>query len=305
MNRQLLVSCSDLVVDYGDFRALSNVELRFGCEGVTGLIGVNGAGKTTLIHALTGLNPRSAGDLAVLKEHNVMGYCPDTPSFEPWLSAPEVLEQSMALTRQPIATADEIAATLTTVGLGDVGARRVGGFSRGMKQRLGVAAALVLKPKLLFLDEPTSALDPVGREEMLHLIRALGREIHIVFSSHLLDDVERVAQSLVVIHQGSVLYEGSTAGFLSRTKPSVDVLSRDSAQLRQDLEDAGIEWSSEGDAGRLSVEPSEKAGLFAVLARDASNVEAVLVERTSLQVAFQAEIANRNLTTVGRAGSHE
>jgi len=299
-----LVTCSDLAVDYGDFRALDQVNLDFGNTGVTGLIGVNGAGKTTLIHAMSGLIPRSAGTVSMIEGTNIIGYCPDTPTFEPWLSAPEVLEQSVALTAQPKPDPESIAATLQTVGLGEVGERRVGGFSRGMKQRLGVAAALILKPRLLFLDEPTSALDPVGRDEMLELIEVLGQELHVVFSSHLLGDVQRVADSLVVIHQGQVRYQGLLASFLGGADPVIEIDTDASPQaLCNRLSAAGIAAVADPTANRVEVGAEAKADVFALLAEIPDGITAVRVHTTSLQAAFRAEIED-GVSSQSREASH-
>lgn len=199
---------------FGDFRALDGVDWSVEGTGVVGLIGLNGAGKSTLIRVALGLQSVTAGTVEVPIGLAAVGYCPDTPGFEPWLTAREVLEQSRAIGAARRDRAREpVDAVLATVGLERSGHRRVGGFSRGMLQRLGIAAALVRDPEMLILDEPTSALDPEGRAAVLALIRDLGERMTVVFSSHLLADVEELAEGLLVLHHGRVVFQGSAADF--------------------------------------------------------------------------------------------
>ena len=136
-------------------------------QSVTAVIGPNGAGKTVLFSVIAGLCPADEGDIEVAPGRTV-AYCPDVPQFESWLTATEIVETSLALS----GTSGDIGVleALDQCGLARVAKRRVAGFSRGMLQRLGIAAALVLDPGLLILDEPNSALDPVGRADVRRLI---------------------------------------------------------------------------------------------------------------------------------------
>ncbi|MEC3917732.1 ABC transporter ATP-binding protein [Nocardia sp. CDC160] len=204
----------DVSVRFGDFTALDGVGWSVDGPGVIGLIGLNGAGKTTLIRTVLGLQPVSAGSVRVPIGLDALGYCPDTPGFEPWLTAREVLEQSRAIGPARPTSAWSVDATLEAVDLQRHAHRRTGGFSRGMLQRLGIAAALVRAPEVLILDEPTSALDPEGRAAVLALIRDLGGRMTVVFSSHLLADVEDLADRLLVLHRGRTVFAGPTAEFL-------------------------------------------------------------------------------------------
>ncbi|WP_019926300.1 ABC transporter ATP-binding protein [Nocardia sp. BMG111209] len=200
-------------VRFGDVPALDRVDWRVEGPGIIGLIGLNGAGKTTLIRAVLGLQPVTAGVVRVPIGLGAVGYCPDTPGFEPWLSAREVLEQSMAIGPARRTDRAAIDTALAAVDLERHAHRRAGGFSRGMLQRLGIAAALVRDPEVLILDEPTSALDPEGRAAVLALIRRLGARMTVVFSSHLLADVEDLADRLLVLHRGQAIFTGATARF--------------------------------------------------------------------------------------------
>ncbi|MEU1203972.1 ABC transporter ATP-binding protein [Nocardia sp. NPDC005825] len=229
-------------VRFGDFTALDGVDWTVDGPGVVGLIGLNGAGKTTIIRSLLGLQPVSAGAVRVPIGLGAIGYCPDTPGFEPWLSAREVLAQSRAIgaARDTGGWSDD--AALAAVDLERHAHRRAGGFSRGMLQRLGIAAALVRAPEVLILDEPTSALDPEGRAAVLALMRELGERMTVVFSSHLLADVQDLADRLLVLHRGRAVFAGETEDFLQQhtTPPTLRIALRDG----QVIEAEHARWGS-------------------------------------------------------------
>lgn len=211
------ISCEDVTVRFGRHEALGRVTLSLRGRGVIGLIGVNGAGKTTLINVIRGVLRPTSGRVRVTEEGARAAVCLDVPSFEPEFTADEVLLQAALLFegRRRVPSRQERCAVLERVGLSEAADRRSGGFSRGMRQRLGIAAAIVCSPPILFLDEPTSALDPVGRQQVLDIIADLGREMLVVFSSHVLNDVETVAERLIVIDAGTILFTGTVHDFLS------------------------------------------------------------------------------------------
>jgi ABC-2 type transport system ATP-binding protein len=207
--RQPVVSTRGLTRDYGGGAGLFDVDLRVPHGTVYGLVGPNGAGKSTLLSILTGLRHADRGSVHIGVPRSGIAVCPDVPEFEPWLSAFEVVD----LARHYVAPhlgADAVAHALALAGLADAADRRVGGFSRGMTQRLGLASALVGDPQLLLLDEPTSALDPAGRAEVLDLVAAMRGQRTVIFSSHILADVQRVADVVGVLRAGRLLYQGET-----------------------------------------------------------------------------------------------
>ena len=189
----------------GDVGVLG-VDLSVGRHEVLGLVGPNGAGKTTLITLLCGLVRPDAGQI---ERPGRLAVCPDAPEFEPWLTGAEVLRQSADLARPgaPLEPA-WLRRVQDDTGITEYVDRRCGGYSRGMTQRLGIAAALVVDPDVLVLDEPTSALDPGGRADVLDLVRALGRERSVVLSSHALAEVQRAADRIAVLDAGRVLFTG-------------------------------------------------------------------------------------------------
>jgi ABC-2 type transport system ATP-binding protein len=199
---------------FGDTLALDRVDLVVRPGAVFGFLGRNGAGKTTALRILSGLARPTAGT-AHLLGHDVeratdavrarIGFLPDVPGFYPWMTAREYLEFAGRLFGLDQATLDARAtALLEMAGLASV-TTRIGGFSRGMKQRLGIAQALINAPSLLMLDEPTSALDPIGRREVLEMVASLRGRTTVFFSTHILADVERVCDAVAILERGRVV----------------------------------------------------------------------------------------------------
>ena len=198
-----MIRTSGLSKSYGATTALDEVDLNVSRGSVYGLVGPNGAGKTTLLGMLSGLRTATAGSIEI--ETDRIAVLPDTPYFDPWLTAREVVDLARALGSNSSRDVDEL---LELTGIGDAAERAVGGFSRGMLQRLGLAATLVGDPELVLLDEPCSALDPLGRREVLDLIARLRGEATVVFSSHILADVQEVCDTVGILRRGRLIFEG-------------------------------------------------------------------------------------------------
>jgi ABC-2 type transport system ATP-binding protein len=204
--RRLIVTTSGLTKDYGG-NGLFSVDLAVPLGCVYGLVGLNGAGKTTLLSILAGTRRPGAGSVDVAVDRRRIAVCPDVPDFDGWLTAREVVDLARGLVAPELGD-DAVESALRAAGLADSAERRVGGLSRGMVQRLGLACALVSDPELLILDEPTSALDPVGRADMLDLVAAMRGQRTVIFSSHILADVQRVAGHVGILRAGRLLYQG-------------------------------------------------------------------------------------------------
>lgn len=202
-----IVTTSGLTRDYGGV-GLFDVSLLVPRGIVYGLVGLNGAGKTTLLSLLSGLRRPDRGTISIGVPRSRVAVCPDVSEFDPWLTASEAVDLARSLVAPDFGRAS-VAAALETTGLADAAGRSVGGFSRGMTQRLGLACALVADPDLLILDEPTSALDPAGRAEMLAQVAAMRGRRTVIFSSHILADVQRVADQVGILREGRLLYQGS------------------------------------------------------------------------------------------------
>ena len=209
------IEISGLVKTYGRHRALDGLDLRVEQGSVFGFLGANGSGKTTALRIILALARQTAGSVRILGHEPgsagvrpLIGYCPDVPGFLPWMTARDVLESSAILFRLPEPLARQrVGDLLDLTGLADTRAH-VGGYSRGMRQRLGLAQALINSPRLLLLDEPTSALDPMGRRVVLELISELRGKTTVFFSTHLLPDVERVCDSAAIIDAGRIVTSG-------------------------------------------------------------------------------------------------
>ncbi len=219
------VAITGLAKEYKSAKALDGVDLIVPEGSIFGFLGPNGAGKTTTLRILAGLARPSGGSARIFGKdttadadavHALIGYLPDVPGFYKWMTAREYLELSAGLFGLPAGVRDErIGTLLELAGLADV-STKVGGYSRGMKQRLGVAQALINSPRLLLLDEPTSALDPIGRREVLEMIAALSGRTTVFFSTHILADVERVCDTVAVLAGGRVVEQAAIDELRSR-----------------------------------------------------------------------------------------
>ncbi len=211
------IRCENLTRRFGNVLALDGLNLEVKTGSVFGFLGPNGAGKTTTIKLLTGLLRPTSGRAYVAGEEirveraqarSLFGYLPEEPVFYTWMTARELLAYAGRLFDIPAdVLRPRVEELLELAGLKDVAKRKVGGFSRGMRQRLGLAQALVNAPKVLILDEPASALDPVGRHEALALIQRLRERggVTIFMSTHILADVERTCDTVAIIDKGRLL----------------------------------------------------------------------------------------------------
>lgn len=203
----MIVSTRGLRKAYGTTVALDDVNLQVPAGSVYGLVGPNGAGKTTLLGILAGLRRPTAGTVDIAVDWDRIAVLPDTPQFDSWLTGREVVDLARTLT-DPTAPGSRVDEVLAEAGLADAADRIVGGYSRGMLQRLGVAATVVGRPTLLMLDEPSSALDPAGRREVLDLVARLRGEATVIFSSHILGDVQEVCDAVGILRKGELLFQG-------------------------------------------------------------------------------------------------
>ena len=223
-----LLEAKGLTKHYGATIALESVDFQVS-EGITGLLGPNGAGKSTAIKLFLGLLRPTAGAAEVLGREPYdsievkanLGYMPEDDCLPPALTASEFLTHMAQVSGLPPGQARTRSADiLRHVGLDEERYRSIGEYSTGMKQRVKLAQALVHDPVLVLLDEPTAGLDPGGREEMLAMIRRIGRDfgISILLSSHLMGDVERTCDRIIVLDSGQVTEEGAVAGFTRETQ---------------------------------------------------------------------------------------
>jgi ABC-2 type transport system ATP-binding protein len=226
------VACRGLTKRFGGASgvlAVNGLDLDVPAGSVFGLLGPNGAGKTTTLRLITGLARPTGGTVTIdgvpvageadrgLGTRQAIGVLDQDPRYYGWMSGRELVELAGRL--QGLSGADSAARateTLELVGLADAAKRRIGGYSGGMRQRLGIAQALVSRPRLLVLDEPVSSLDPEGRRDLLVLIEQLGRTATVIFSTHVLTDIERICDRVAILDHGRLVTEGPLDELLAR-----------------------------------------------------------------------------------------
>ena len=215
-----MLKVTDLRKNFGDKKVLKGINMYVPEHSIFGFIGKNGAGKTTTMKAILGLLKADAGEIMVSGEkvrygqnttNRYIGYLPDVPEFYSFMTAPEYLKfcgEITGMEKSDIRKRSE--ELLDLVGLGSE-RHRIKGFSRGMKQRLGIAQALLNRPKLLICDEPTSALDPIGRKDILDILLTVREQTTVLFSTHILSDVERICTDIAFLSDGVVSVQGKLA----------------------------------------------------------------------------------------------
>lgn len=208
-----MLQISDLSIKFKDKEVLKGLNLNVPTNSVFGFVGKNGAGKTTTMKIILGLLKPDNGKVYVNGEevsygytytNKYIGFLPDVPEFYSFMTAEEFLKFCAEITEiKKEEINNRIKEVLTLVGLENE-KHKIKGFSRGMKQRLGIAQALLNKPKLLICDEPTSALDPIGRKEILDILKSVSSETTVLFSTHILSDVERICTDVAIINDGVI-----------------------------------------------------------------------------------------------------
>lgn len=250
----LVIRTENLSKSYGERQILTKVNLTVQAGEVYGFLGRNGAGKTTLIRLLLGLSKPDRGTIT-MPALTTVGFLPDVPSYPTWMRAEEFLHYCGSLSGLKGKLLHErTEMVLSFAGLS--GERhKIVDFSRGMRQRLGMAQALLHAPELLIMDEPTSALDPIGRREVLDMITSLKGYATVFFSTHLLDDAQKVCDRVGILHQGRLVVEESVDKLCKPDNSAMQLIVSptaagwhiDSAQpVRRSLEDAFMDLTGVG-----------------------------------------------------------
>lgn len=288
MSSPLALDVADLSKKYGDRMALSHANFEVPMGSICGFVGPNGSGKTTTIRMLLGLITPSTGGGHVLGESITqpekylpkVGAMIEGPAFYPALTG----KQNLAvLAKLGGFSTDQIQKLLELVDLGDRGDSKFKTYSLGMKQRLGIAAALLPNPKLLVLDEPTNGLDPAGIHEIRTLLRKLADNGTTVFvSSHLLSEIEMISDYLVMLRDGKVIFSGKTSDLLAAQKPLILAKpenQNDLVKLNQIAQGLGIDSKIKEDL----VEASADANFAAKLNKAAFDAGITLASLTSIR----------------------
>lgn len=213
------ISVKNLTKSFKDFKAVSDISFEVREKGVTGFLGPNGAGKTTAIRMIAGLSKPNEGIIEISGKkiefgnsstNKLFGYLPEQPAFYSWMNGYEYLDfiaQTFGIEGDK--KKSKISEVLKLVDLLEAKKKRIGAYSNGMKQRLGIAQALINDPKVLIMDEPVSALDPIGRREVLNIINKLKADKSIFLSTHILSDVDKICDDVIIINKGKILAASS------------------------------------------------------------------------------------------------
>lgn len=307
-----MLQVQGLTKSFGTVNAVKGIDFKIEEGHCVALLGPNGAGKTTTIKMITGLLKQTAGQMDFLgkpangNQGELIGYLPQSPTFYNWMSGQEYVIYAGRLCGLTAAAAKKSAKELLErVGLSQAAKRRIGTYSGGMKQRLGLAQALVHQPKLLVMDEPVSALDPLGRREVLQLLRELKKETTVLFSTHVLHDAEELCDDVIIIRNGGIALQGAISTIRNdHRKPIIELqldddarsekwissyINRIQAEIKGDYKsslflDAGIK----DRIARFTVKEVDAARgeLLQELAREDVKVSRLEVGQTSLEDLF-------------------
>jgi len=243
----LAISVKNLSKTFKDFKAVSDVSFDVTENKVVGFLGPNGAGKTTTLRMIVGLSKPTAGEIEINGEkmefgnsatNKVFSYLPELPSFYSWMSGKEYLDYiGKIFSISDDARKKKITELLKLVNLTDFKDKKIATYSNGMKQRLGIAQALLNDPKVLIMDEPVSSLDPIGRREILSIIENLKKSMTIFLSTHILSDVDRICDDIIIINKGKIVVTSSLSELKEKyAKPILEVeFSSDPNGLEKDL----------------------------------------------------------------------
>jgi ABC-2 type transport system ATP-binding protein len=311
-----VVATTELTRRFGSITALDRLTVQLPASGVIGLVGPNGSGKSTLIRILLGLIRPTTGSAMVLGSPissprdyaSRVGVLIESPAFLPGLSARSNLVSLARLRHLPLERVDAVLAQVGLIGRDREPVKR---FSLGMKQRLGIAAALLSDPDLLILDEPTNGLDPAGIVEIRELLRDLGRNGRtVIVSSHQLSEIEAVCDHLVVIRFGKLIFSGPMAAMMSRTREHIYIASEHAAdmdRLGAELAAAGWSVTPVDDVLRVAAGAARAADLNRAAATAGVTLSRLVVAQDNLEEIFlemtgrvDGELADDRATTIGK-----
>jgi len=293
MSNSTIIEISDLHKSYGAFKAVNGLSFKVFKGDVFGFLGPNGAGKSTTIRMLLSLITPTSGRIKIFDKDLIanrstilmkVGAIVEKPDMYGYLSASNNLKLLSRLSGY-VATNDRINSVLLMVGLSHRAHDKVKTFSQGMKQRLGIAQALIHEPELIILDEPTNGLDPQGMVEIRNLILKLNKEngITIMLSSHLLNEVEMLANRMVIIDKGKVVVEGDVVELLSGDKMKVTIGTSDIDKANAVLIESGLGHEIlkiEGHEIQLQLDQSEVSKVNALLVDNGVQVDKMVPVRS-------------------------
>jgi ABC-2 type transport system ATP-binding protein len=303
-NNNFAIVCENLTKKYKGRAVVDALDLRVPRNTVFGFLGPNGAGKSTTIRLLTGQIKPTAGKAWVagaevgngsLESHKHIGYLSELPNFYNWMKGYELLEWVGELfSMSPADRRTRARELLRLVGIEEAGGRKIGTYSGGMRQRLGIAQALMNRPEVVFLDEPVSALDPVGRRDVLTMLDNIRQESTVFMSSHVLADVDRVAEQVAIIHKGKLVTAGATIALKEQyARPALAIMLEGGEAAAEVLacalkQNPLVKLVTPQENGRLQVEMVNEAAV-----REAGQfIPRLIAEKGLTLLSFQAALPN-------------
>lgn len=292
----MIIETSDLTKMYGKKVGCSEICLSVGEGQIFGFLGPNGAGKSTLVKILVGLLFPTSGTAKILgrplgdlEARRKTGFLPENFRYQDWLTGEELLSFHASL--YGLSAQDKksrIPAVLEQVGLSGKERQRVGTYSKGMQQRIGLACALLPDPELVFLDEPTSALDPLGRREVRQIILDLRRRGKTVFlNSHLLSEVEMICDQVAIIHKGRIISTGVLEEMLSGAVEVEVQVEAQTPQMLSEFSELSRKMTVDGSRIRLSLNDRKDVGSLAgIVVRNGGRLFSLKAVQGSLEDLF-------------------
>lgn len=292
---------------YGATKAVSNVNLSLPKGQCIALLGVNGAGKTTTLRMLAGLIHPSEGNITFDEDksktdyRDIIGYLPQYPQFHNWMTGEEYIKLAAKLSNvekdQINMRAEEL---LKQTGIYDARKKRISTYSGGMKQRLGIAQALIHRPKLLLLDEPVSSLDPIGRRDVLRIIDRIKADTTILFSTHILSDAEEISDYLVVMDRGQIVEKGTLHELTDKyQKQQLELQVKASSGLKEQLVALKDVTSVTEVQNKFVIEvnhlESAKNEILILLTSHDYSLQSFSVRKSTLEEMFMEVIQDANL----------
>lgn len=274
---EFAIRTENLTKQYKEVLALDHLNLEVPAGSIFGYLGRNGAGKTTTMRLLAGLAAPTSGRAWIdgieitggeetARRH--FGYLPQEPAFYTWMTPVEYLDYAGRISGLPGRERKaQIQEVLSLAGLQAAAKRRIGGFSGGMKQRLGIAQALLGKPPVLLLDEPTSSLDAAGRYEMLEMVASLRGRVTVFFSSHILADVERVCDTIAILHDGRLVLVSERQALLESYPVNAVEIELETNQTSQKTEKLAA-WISQVREQPWAAEVYQEGGKVRIMVSD-------------------------------------
>ena len=289
MSEKKLLSIENLHKSFGDFKAVNNISLNVHKGDIYGFLGPNGAGKSTTIRMILGLIQPDNGSIQINGENilgkkrnylNYIGALIERPDFYKNLSAYENLKILFKLSS--LSNKHKIKEVLEEVGLYEKKDQKVGGYSQGMKQRLGIAQTLLHEPSLIILDEPSNGLDPQGQVDMRNLILKINQSmgITIIISSHILSEIEKIANRMIVINKGKKIVEGNVTQMMNNDVMKVSFKSDNQEELTSFLNEEKLDFKINNDNIIVPVNEDDISQLINKISSNKINLKEVKQLRT-------------------------